>query len=1344
MAHLKDIIAAPTASSEYITPKDYSLTEQFKAAFNDFNSLAAIRDGYQDDQARLQFDANAPEDFNPFSGNSDIKLGYEMSYIDAVNDDEVARINHKIDTELLNEEIIATSSLPVVLAAGILDPINLLPLSVLGKGKTALSTAARFAGTTAATETAIEAGFHATQETRTIKESLLNVGFASLLTGTFGGSLVALSKVDPNFDAKNFLARAERDFNDIEGSVGAAKVGDEISKTDLGPAKAAGMEKITSFQDPVSRMASSPAKSARVLVGKLADLPFTRQGAKDGTMAEVPSVENFIKKWDANRGAFVEYLDNAFVRYRSGEASAKSGAFRNIGTGIKDSFIAPSGGKLKKEQFSEEAAKARRRGDVHEIPEIAEAAKVMRDNVIKPLAEEAKKVKKRDGTSLLPDDLDLDGTSNYLMRMWDANKIINNQAKFDALNRQHLMNKRDEALDRVTEWQSLHDKANQLLKDTKKDVRRMSANAKNTLSDAEKKLVRLGADERNARASLRKAEAHAMKLNKRLDKFRPDEITDAQVKKEMNGLLRDIQRGKPANEPKSLSSFIRAQGGIKDPAGELSGMDLTKGTTGLINNKSGKTLDEMTEAALESGYYMERPSTSDLLDDFLDDHMGNVKIYRLGDEDYLSEAQYIDSLIEEFNSFGINIGSIKDGSHLAKVMDSLPDADARYIESTPVTRARYREIQFQARAAQSKISDLEGAVIDIEEKLINAAQDVRDYRAYGKNVAERVKDGRKDIYEQQKAVASIKKTLERDRFYGSLYDEDIADTVVELRNRIVNTPAGRLDYEYKVGAGQSSQARFNKTVVGARGPLKGRVYDIDDLFESGGVKVEDFLVNDIESIANAYSRTMSSQVGMIKSFGSLDMEDEIRAVMSEFETLKARNPTKAVQLQKEQTGAIRDLLALRDRLLGQYETGDHYTGKFAKFARSMKTANFMLYLGGMTLSAIPDVGRPIMVHGINRVYGDGFKALVNNRAALSKAMSQVKEAGTAWDIVLNTRAKAIADIDEFIDHGSSVESWLSRRSGEFSALSLMPHWNASIKQFTGVVAQSRIIDTVNSWVSGGKIKPNDKTFLLDNFISQDYAKRIAAQFERYGENLDGVKVPNAKLWDDKDAAEIFHAAIRKSVDKTIVTPSIDKPLTMSSSGPLGELGPLIFQFKSFALGSMQRTLISGLQQGDMAALNGAMVMVALGSMVYAAKESLAGRELSDDPSKWVVEGVDRSGLGSWFMDVNNITEKMTRGTAGMSALTDDGPMSRYASRNLMGSLMGPSMGTMENLTSVVGAGSLGLANMLKGEGFGKDLSEADTKALRRLLMYQNHFAFGRVFDAAESGVNSAFGVPTRK
>jgi hypothetical protein len=199
----------------------------------------------------------------------------------------------------------------------------------------------------------------------------------------------------------------------------------------------------------------------------------------------------------------------------------------------------------------------------------------------------------------------------------------------------------------------------------------------------------------------------------------------------------------------------------------------------------------------------------------------------------------------------------------------------------------------------------------------------------------------------------------------------------------------------------------------------------------------------------------------------------------------------------------------------------------------------------------------------------------------------------------------------------------------------------------------------------------------------------------------------------------------KDVDVIINTPGAgDRPLWMST-----ELGKLVGQFKSFSFASHNRILLAGLQQRDAATLNGLLYSVALGSVIYGLKQSLSGQDISTDPAVVIREAVDRSGVTGFLFDAHNIVEKATRGSIGLGALGSGPQMSRYASRNALGALFGPTVGTAQELTQIIGAVSSG------------DVKKGDVHAIRKLLPYQNLFYLRHLLDVAEENVNEQLGIP---
>jgi len=522
----------------------------------------------------------------------------------------------------------------------------------------------------------------------------------------------------------------------------------------------------------------------------------------------------------------------------------------------------------------------------------------------------------------------------------------------------------------------------------------------------------------------------------------------------------------------------------------------------------------------------------------------------------------------------------------------------------------------------------------------------------------------------------------------------IADDIID---NILHHPAGKIPGD----------------IVPKAGPLKERVLTIqDDL-------IKDFLESDIEIIARHYNRTMAPEIELVRKFGSKDMKEQMKQITNEYQALigKAKSPKESKALNDALDADLRDLTAMRDIMLGTYGSPADPGSLFVRSARVIRNVNFLRMLGGMTVSSIPDIANPIFRHGLRR-WGKALTQLATSPAQFKMAREEVKAAGAGWDMVLNSRAHALADIGDMYGIGTALERGIRRTSDTFSVATLMAPWNASMKQFAGVMTSHRVLQE-SAGIASGKASKAAVRNLAHLGIDDQMAKRIATEFGKHGEKGD-VLLGRPHLWTDREAAQTFRAAILKDADSIIVTPGAgDLPLVMRT-----ETGRIIGQFKSFAFATVNRLMLARIQQRDMAVMNGMLVSTALGALVY----GLKAKEVSSDPAVILKEAIDRSGMVGYLFDVNNIVEKATRGSVGVSALMGGKPMSRYASRNVLGALLGPTADTIQDMSQIIGATATG------------DFKQSDTHAVRKLLPYQNLFYLRALMDAAEQGVNESLGV----
>lgn len=541
-------------------------------------------------------------------------------------------------------------------------------------------------------------------------------------------------------------------------------------------------------------------------------------------------------------------------------------------------------------------------------------------------------------------------------------------------------------------------------------------------------------------------------------------------------------------------------------------------------------------------------------------------------------------------------------------------------------------------------------------------------------------------------VGILQKWLQHEQGGDPLELRELAE---DIANHILATPDGRIPYE---------------AVPLKRGPARERVLNVPDSM------IEDFLESDIELVSRFYSRTLIPDIELARTFGRADMRDAITRITDEYKDLMASAGSESARnkLATRMQEDIRDLTAMRDRLRGSYGAPADPSGFFVRGGRMVRNWNYLSLLGAMTESSIPDLARPVMVHGILRTLRDGVVPMITNFRKFRLSAQEAKRAGTALDMVLDSRAMELADVGDIYGRHSAFERGTQALVDRFGKWTLMSPWNAALKQFSSVLTQHEILAAAAKGAAMGK---REIEKLAMSGIDAEMAGRIAQQFTTHGER-GSVWLANTQAWTDRHAIEAFRAAVLKDVDRTIATPGVgDRPLWMST-----ELGKTVGQFKTFAFASTQRVLLAGLQQRDAAVLNGTLLSVALGMGVYGLKTHVAGREPSDDPTVWIREGVDRSGVIGWLYEAGNISEKFTRGLIGPSALTGDGEMaSRYASRGVFGALFGPTVGRVEDIAKATGA------------AVSNEFSESDVRALRRLIPYQSLFYLRGLFDKLQDG-----------
>jgi len=542
-----------------------------------------------------------------------------------------------------------------------------------------------------------------------------------------------------------------------------------------------------------------------------------------------------------------------------------------------------------------------------------------------------------------------------------------------------------------------------------------------------------------------------------------------------------------------------------------------------------------------------------------------------------------------------------------------------------------------------------------------------------------------------------------------LSEAEFTEIARQIARRVETSRDGILPYDWKIGEG-------SKGVKGtsARGALKKRVFNIpDDL-------IEDFLENDIEKLAGRYVRQVVPDIHLTKAYGDIDMKAEISEIMDDWDAIIAKetNAKKQEKLEKLRDRDRRDIEAMRDRLRGVYGNDKDPNTLFNRTLRATRNLNYLRFMGGVTAASIPDMARLFMAEGFVNAFRFGLKPLMTNLKQFKVSANEAKLWGVGSDTLVGGRSQIIADVGDVTLAGTKLERGLQTMSDKFGKYNLMDYWTGGMKQIHAVTMQTSVFKKLAKGTYDKRLQRLG--------IEEADAMRMAKQAEKYGGMEDGVFVTNWKKWDDQELAQMWGNALRKESDRVIVVPGQEKPLFMST-----EMGKTLFQFRSFMMAATQRMAIAAIQGQDKNMLGGFAMLTGLGMMSYAFKQWDAKRPITDDMSALVMEGIDRSGATGMIMEINNTLEKATDNHMGLRPLLGiSTPASRFASRNKLENLLGPTFGSA---LSTVGTVTGGLGSALS-EGEWKD---SDTRALRRLLPYQNLSLIRQGFDTIEESVNEA-------
>jgi hypothetical protein len=1003
---------------------------------------------------------------------------------------------------------------------------------------------------------------------------------------------------------------------------GSGKVANVLNKTPV-------LNRITG--SPLTRTFLSPFTSARRSMADLAETPLRFEQNRQGIpTTQGPATDRLARM--ATQQAQVrmnEELDRLFVELRTGEMNA--GFVKSQTEKLRATVERARGGdqaRMTNMEFREAIGRAMRDGDTSDIPQVAQAAKFVRETVFDPWKERAIKA------GLLPEDIDPKTALSYFSRVYNREKINARRPEFQR---------------RISTWLGKEQADKAAAKERLTDLNAKLKEVGKQRAKIEAKLERLDAreDDLAARSSERGMEAE--RAGKRADTVEERATTIAED-------VTDLEEFVAAMRAEVRNPALRARiDALADDAADLR-RAMAEGQRGL-DAKRGKLRTAEARA---------------------------------------------DEAVVAADANAKRLDVLERRADLAE--------ERRGILQAAVTMAREEHADIRAKI-EAEVEAWAGR------STVEAKSSLAARTAYDEMRANKGTGNGERLTSADKAVdRAVRRILRSDR---DLSPDELHSRAGEIIDRIVSGPDGRLAYDApsggpKVGAPSDGPP--------PRGALAARQFMIPDK------EIEDFLESDVEHVANQYLRSVVPDVLLTERFGDADMTEAFRALRDEHDQLAnaAKSEKERVKLRKEYETAVTDLAAVRDRIRNVYGF-DPKMRNFARVASAAKVYNGITDLGGATLNSLSDMSGAIFLHGFTKVLGDGYRPFVKGLLGASdgyaKAKLQYRAMGIAIETRLNARANDAYDLVDMYRPESRIERGLGQASNAMQVANLQAPWTDFGKTIASVVSGNEIFRAAKA-VTSGTATAKQLTNLAASNIDAAMARRIWKQFETGGEVVDGVHLPNTGDWADIQAREAFEGAVAREADIAIITPGQEKPLWLSSP-----IMSVLGQFKTFTAAATERVLIANLQRREAQTLSGLFAGVTAGIISYRLYTLATGQEMSDDPRDWMREGISRSGALGWFEEGNTLLAKATRGQADIYRLTgSDKPLTKYASRNFVGQLLGPTAGKIENLVTATGSAATA------------DWTASDTHRVRRLLPFQNLFYLRAGLDKVEEATNGLMGV----
>lgn len=526
-----------------------------------------------------------------------------------------------------------------------------------------------------------------------------------------------------------------------------------------------------------------------------------------------------------------------------------------------------------------------------------------------------------------------------------------------------------------------------------------------------------------------------------------------------------------------------------------------------------------------------------------------------------------------------------------------------------------------------------------------------------------------------------------------------------------------------------------------------------------------FLVTDAEQLLHVYANTLISDTEIVKRLGpfapdgsrnvmfrelneeqtsvTMRAEIELRQKM-EAEAAKKGKPFDEAKYEQKRGDLARSIdkeyrvihenfeaQLLRLRHQWGVVNPDHW---LTRGTQIFLAAQGLRLLGTVGISSIPDLAKPVMRYGFGRTFMKAWIPYITSIHNMKLSHREAQLAFVGVEVKTSDRAFQVAELMHLAQRQSKFEAALKWTTSKMGIIALYAPWTDTMKVISTMSMTSKMMDSIElarGFAKGSKKELAEATEFLNSLsIDEGMQRRIWDQMQNGGaEKHKGAWIPQTEKWTDEEAVRMMRQAIFGEASASVITPGLEIPKVVNKT----LAGKLLFNLKSFALASVSKTVLAGMQQRDAAVLNAVLLSMALGYLSYYLRSVATGGEtyqrfLNASNEQRIDEALDASGLLGIFSNFQRIAQDLpylrnVASVSGVSSMIQGKPQEqtmRAAGGGLLEDLGGPSVSALFTLASALTG--------LEGE----DFNRSTVHKLRQLLPLQNVFYLRRLFDQLEN------------